>query len=526
MLLPWPVGHWISKDNPMPRRVTRSLLAATFIGALTLTACGAPASNGASNGAGAPVKGGELTVALDREVPTLDVANGQVAQVPLRLLANALYQPLMTPTVGGAYAPGMAKSLTADATATKWTLKIPPDVTFSDGSALTTDDIRAHIKRLADPKTASSSAAQAAQIKGMEIADETTMVFTLAAPNADFASVLARALGMVTSTEAKDKFGFPLGAGPYVIKDFTAGDSVTVVRNKNYWGEPAKLDSITFEMMPDADSRFQSLQSGDVDLIWTEVTSQFKQARTNDQLAVHAAPAAVSSLLLNLTSAKFRDVRVRTALAQAIDREAVNAVVNLGEGAPVDGPYSLLGDLAPDVDYPTYDPEAAREVLKDAGLKFTLTVSNAPDSLQRATVLKDMLGKVGVKVELAPVEAASYASTLASKDFEAIDFVTSIFSDPAGGAMAFASKGPYNLSGYTNDVVDTELAAANGVTDVAERAKHLSAVSKELVTDLPALWLTAGSAGFVGSSDLAGIHDLTGVTLISVNPAEIGWARK
>ncbi|MEE1745403.1 MULTISPECIES: ABC transporter substrate-binding protein [unclassified Streptomyces] len=150
------------------------------------------------------------------------------------------------------------------------------------------------------------------RFEGMEIADKTTMVFTLAAPNADFASVLARALGMVTSTKAKDKFGFPLGAGSYVIKDFTAGESVTVVRNKNYWGEPAKLDSITFEMMPDADSRFQSLQSGDVDLIWTEVTSQFKQARTNDQLAVHAAPASVSSLLLNLTSVKFRDVRVRT----------------------------------------------------------------------------------------------------------------------------------------------------------------------------------------------------------------------
>lgn len=510
----------------MPRRVTRALLAATFIGALTLTACSGPTSTGTSGGAGTPVKGGELTVALDREVPTLDVARGLVAGAPLRLLADALYQPLMTPTVGGVYAPGMAKSLTADGTATNWTLTIPDDVTFSDGSALTAGDIQAHIKRLADPATGSAFAGQAAQIKGMKIADKTTIVFTLAAPNADFASVLARALGMVTSTKAKDKFGFPLGAGPYVIQNFTAGDSVTLVRNKKYWGEPAKLDSITFEMMPDADSRFQSLQSGDVDLIWTEVTSQFKQARTNDKLAVHASPTSVTSLLLNLTSPKFKDVRVRTALAQAIDRNAINAVVNLGEGTPVDGPYSLLGDLAPDVNYPQYDPEAARKVLEGAGLKFALTVSNAPDSLQRATALKDMLGKVGVTVELAPVEVASYASTLASKDFEAVDFVTSIFSDPAGGALAFASKGPYNLVGYTNKVVDTELGTANGVTDVNERAKHLTTVSKELATDLPALWLTAGSAGFIGSSDLAGVRDLTGATLISIDPAEIGWAKK
>ncbi|MFE1550077.1 ABC transporter substrate-binding protein [Streptomyces sp. NPDC058718] len=510
----------------MPRRVTRALLTASFVGALALTACGAPTSTGTGKGAGAPVQGGELTVALDREVPTLDVASGLVTQAPLRLLANALYQPLMTPTVGGVYAPGLAKSLTADGTAAKWTLKVPENVTFSDGSALTAADIQAHIKRLADPATRSSSAGQAAQIKGMEITDETTIVFTLAAPNADFASLLARALGMVTSTKTKDKFGFPLGAGPYVIKDFTAGDSVTLVRNKNYWGKPAKLDSITFEMMPDADSRFQSLQSGDVDLIWTEVTSQFKQARTNGKLAVHASPTSVTSLLLNLTSPKFQDVRVRTALAQAIDRNAINAVVNLGEGTPVDGPYSLLGDLAPDVNYPKYDPEAARKVLGDAGLEFALTVSNAPDSLQRATALKDMLGKVGVTVELAPVEVASYASTLASKDFEAVDFVTSIFSDPAGGALAFATKGPYNLIGYSDKVVDAELAAANGVTAADERAKHLATVSNQLAADLPALWLTAGSAGFIGSSDLAGVRDLTGATLISINPAEIGWAKK
>lgn len=508
----------------MSRRVTSALLAVAAASAIALTACGT--SSAPSPRARDAVQGGDLTIALDREVPTLDVATGLVAQVPLRLLANALYEPLMTPTVGGAYAPGMAESLVADESATSWTLTIPDDVTFSDGSALTAEDIEAHIKHLADPAVASAFAAQAAQIAQMEVTGPTTITFSLATPNADFAAVLARALGMITSTKAKDDFGFPLGAGPYVVKDFTAGDSVVLARNENYWGEPANLDTVTFEMMPDADSRFQSLQSGDVDLIWTEVASQFKQARANDQLAVHAAPVSVTSLLLNLSSPKFKDVRVRTALAQAIDRDAINAVANLGEGETVDGPYSLLGDLAPEVDYPEYDPDAAREVLEDAGLEFKLTVSNAPDSLQRATALKDMLGKVGVEVVLAPVEIASYSSVLTSRDFEAVDFVTSIFADPSGGAMAFSSKGPYNLNGYSSDVVDTELAAANSVTDATERAKHVANVSGELAVDLPALWLTASSAGYIGSSDVVGIRDLKGATLISVDPAEFGWAEK
>ena len=504
------------------RTATGALLAVALTGALALSACSSPATSNTS----ATIEtseGGTLTVALDRELPTLDVTNGLLAQQPVLILSNALYQPLMAPAAGGTFAPGLAESLESDETATEWTLTIPSGVTFSDGSPLTTAAVQSHIERLADPASKSSAAGQAAQIASMSITDDTTIVFTLASPNADFASLFARTLGMITSTTASDEFGFPLGAGPYVVDAFTAGDSVTVVRNENYWGEPALLDSITFKMMPDADSRYQSLQSGDVDLIWTEVTSQFEQARADDSLAVHAAPAAVSSLLLNLTNPKFEDVEIRTALAQAIDRDAVNAVVNLGEGITVDSPYSLLGDLAPEVDYPEYDVEAAKDVLEGAGLSFSITSDNSPDSIQRATALKDMFGEAGVEVEIVPVDGASFGSTLAAKDFEAAQLVTSIFSDPSGGALVATSTGPYNFTGYTNSDVDLLLKEASGLTSGPERSSLLADASQQLATDLPMLWLTASNAGLIGSADLAGFPDLSDITLISVQPAQIGW---
>lgn len=502
------------------RRAASGLLAAAVIGTLTLTAC----SSTADAGDAVLETGGDLTVALDRELPTLDVTNGLLSQQPIRLLANALYQPLMNPAAGGTFEPGLAESLAADETASTWTLTVPVGVTFSDGSPLTTTEVQAHVERLADPESGSSSAGQAAQIAAMEPVDETTLVFTLAAPNADFASVLARALGMITSTETTDEFGFPIGAGPYVVEDFVAGDSVTLVRNDDYWGEPAALDTITLEMMPDADSRYQSLQAGDVDLIWTEVTSQFQQARADGELAVHAAPAAVSSLVLNLTNEKFQDVQVRAALAQAIDRDAINAVVNLGEGVTVDSPYALLGELAPEVDYPAFDQEAAADVLQDLGLSFSLTVENRADTIQRATALKDMLGKVGVSVEITPVESADFGTALFAKDYEAADFVTSIFSDASGGGLVSLSSGAYNFTGYASDLVDAELAVASGLIDAAARAEHLATASQELADDLPILWLTASNAGFIGSAELVGIPDISELTLISVDPAQIGWA--
>ena len=505
------------------RRASFALIAATIVGALTLSACSSPATSASPTLAAAVASGGTLTVALDRELATLDASTSVMGQQPVRLLANALYQPLMAPAEGGTFTPGLAKSLQSDETATHWTLTLPEGVTFSDGSPLTTASVKANIEHLADPATKSPAAAQAARIAGMTLTNDTTMVFDLTAPNADFASQLARTLGMVTSTTAKDKFGFPLGAGPYEVDSFTPGDSVTVVRNKNYWGEAPALDSMTFRMMPDADSRFQSLKSGDVDLIWTEVASQFEQARSDSALAVHVAPAAVSALQLNLSNPKFADVKVRTALAQAIDRDAVNAVVNLGEGTTVDSPYSLLAD-APTIDYPKYDVDAAKKVLEGAGLSFSISADNSPDSIQRATVIKDMLTAVGVDVEIVPVDGAGFGTALAAKDFEAAVLVTSIFSDPSGGALVATSTGQYNFTGYNNADVDKLLGSASALNNGADRTKLLTDASQTLAKDLPMLWLTAGNAGFIGSAKVAGFPDVSKLTLVSVQPGQIGWA--
>lgn len=508
-------------------RIRSLTLAAASVAtmSLLLASCTPATSEGGENSASAAPADDSLTIALDREIPSLDVATGAVTAQPALIVGNALYEPLMAPAPGGEVVPDLAESLTADdGDPSSWTLVLPAGLTFSDGSPFTAESVQAHIERLANPETGSSAAGQAAQITAMNVVDETTLQFELAAPNADFDAQFTRALGMVVSTEAVDEFGFPLGAGPYVVDNFTAGDSITVVRNENYSGDPAAIGEITFEMIPDADSRFQSVQSGDADLMWVEETAQIEQARGDSSLAVYAAPAAASSILLNLDREQFADVEVRRALAQAIDREAINAVVNQGEGSIIDSPYSLLGDFAPTVDYPAYDPDAAREVLEGENLSFSMTVTNRPSSIQRATALQSMLTEVGVTVEIEPVEAAAFGEVLMTGEFDSVEFVTSIFGDPSGGALLVASTAPYNFLGYANDEVDAALAEANATTDTAERAAAFETVSQQLATDLPVLWLSASNVGVIASTEVGGIPDLTGMSLISIQPAEITWA--
>ena len=162
-------------------------------------------------------------------------------------------------------------------------------------------------------------------------------------------------------------------------------------------------------------------------------------------------------------------------------------------------------------------------MLEKAGLSFSITSDNSPDSIQRATALKDMLGDAGVQVDIVPVEGASFGSTLAAREFEAAQLVTSIFSDASGGSLVAKSTASYNFTGYANDQVDTMLAEASALTDSPERTELLTDVSNQLATDLPMLWLTASNAGLIGSAKLAGVPDLSGLTLISVQPAQIGW---
>lgn len=511
-----------------PRKLTATL-ATIAASALLLGACSSTdsssssSSDSANSAAEAPAgEGGELTIGLDRELQTLDVTNGLMTQQPILILSNALYEPLMTTGDGGTVVPDMAESLESD-DAVSWTLKLPSDLTFSDGSPLTSQSVIDHVERLSDPNSGSSSAGQAAQIESMNAPDDVTVEFTLVAPNADFPSLFARGLGMITSTETTDEFGFPIGAGPFKVEDFTPSDSVVVVPNENYWGEAPILDRITYNMLPDSDSRFQSLMAGDVDIIWTEVTSQFQQARGDDNYAVYTAPAATTAITLNQNEEKFPDLEVRKALAQAIDRDAINEAVNLGEGVTVDNPYALLDDMAPsDVGYPEYDQEAARSVLEGLNLSFALTTENRPDTIQRSQAIAAMLGEVGVEVTVEPVESANFSSALVDGSYEAADLVTSIFSDPSRAPLLFSTDGAYNAFGYSNPAVDEGIATAAGQTDRTERAKTLQTISEDIAADVPVLWLTASNAGIIASSDVVGIPDISSRTLISLNPATFG----
>ncbi|MFJ1938629.1 ABC transporter substrate-binding protein [Kitasatospora sp. NPDC088160] len=240
--------------------------------ALTAGACSAsddPVSDGSAQAApaadGPATDGGTLRVGLDHPFAKLDPADGTLTSLPVLVLANALYDPLMVTGDNGAVKPYLAKAFTSNADATAWTLELREGVKFSDGKPLDAQAVADHVNRLAKPESKCSCATDAATIGGMTVNSPTSVVFTLKTPNAAFPNLFTRSLGYVFQAPAGDAPA--VGSGPSTVESVQPGVSVTVARNPSYWGDKGHADRLVYRVLPDADSRYQSLRSGHTDLI-------------------------------------------------------------------------------------------------------------------------------------------------------------------------------------------------------------------------------------------------------------------
>ncbi|MDI2125673.1 ABC transporter substrate-binding protein [Yinghuangia seranimata] len=472
-----------------------------------------PASNG-----GTAKEGGTLKVGLDRPFGKLDPADATLTSQPMFLLANALFDPLMVNDAAGGVHPYLAKSFTPNADATRWTLELTPGVTFSNGAPLDAQAVVAHVTRLTKPETKCSCIVDAATIAGMAAAGPTTVRFDLKAPNATFPNLFTRALGYIaapgTSPDAV------VGSGPFTVASSQTGVSVTVTKNANYWGTKPHVDRVEYKVLPDTDSRYQSLRSGDTDLIWTETPSQHKQAAA-DGLRSATAPAAVSVALLNTTTAPFDDARVRQAMQYAIDREALLKVVNLGQGGVADGPLLSTSPYRKNPSYPGFDPAKAKALLAESGkqVSFDYLVPSTPASQQRATVIQQMLGDVGIKMTVKPADAAAQATALGQRQFQALDFTTSILGDTdLGFPSLFLARSPFNFTGFTTPQVEEALNRGRAALDAAARGTAYDDVAKAVVRDAPMLFLTENRVGYIASGKVGGVPALDKATVLNLSP--------
>lgn len=427
-----------------------------------------PNTNGSGDGngggdsdtnGGSSTELGELIVGLTLEPGNLDVQNtGGVALD--QILIDNVYEGLVGLKSGtlDEYVPVLAESMpeVSDDGLT-YTFTLREGVLFHSGNELSATDV---VDSLSVTDTVFSlSGALGGEIT-VTASDERTVVIELASANSQLMWHLANRPGLILESAYTESLANTAnGTGPYVFESRREGDSITFVANESYWGEPATLDAVTWRYIPDANAAVNAALSGDVDVLTPVNVSLTSQFSGTDFELVRANSTDVFTLAFNTQKAPLDDVRVRQALSMAIDPDAIVEAFN-GDGKALGGPITDIEAAYEDLtSINAYDPEAARNLLADAGvtdLALTVTFPNFYPT-DAINMVVTQFADIGVTLTIDSVEFPTWLST--------------VYAEPEAGAVR-----TFDLS-YVNHVEPNDF--VNYVTPgyylggVSEEAREL-----------------------------------------------------
>ena len=457
---------------------------------------------------GDPVEGGEITVGLEAETNSWLPGEGTFGN-PGTTVAFALYDPLMKRTEDGEIKPYLAESMEPNADLTTWTLTLRPDVVFHDGTPLNAAALKSNFDDYLTAPT-SNVAATLAEVTSLDVVDDLTVEYKLAAPNSAFPDVLTGSPGWPFSPTAAAQFGEdaganPVGTGPFTFVSWQRDSNLVVEKNENYWQEGLPyLDAITFRPIPDEDTRLASLQSGDIDALQTlrqSTVARAREAQGVDNYEYLGNNSGVS--IINTSRPPFDDVRVRQALAHAIDQPALIEVLG-GTGLTPeanqyfspDSPY--YSEEAAEA-YPTFDAERAQELYDEyindpqrsdgqpvgTDLAFTYRCPPDPSLNELSQLYQSFWSTLGMDIELETVEQAAHIQNAIAKDYDVQCFRVSDESDPYYTLNEAFTEGPLNFTGYTSPEIQEQLEALRTTTDLEERKAAVAAISLDVSENVP-----------------------------------------
>ena len=375
-------------------------------------------------------------------------------------------------------------------------------VKFHDGRPLTSRDVKWTFDSLLQGKIRSTKAAAYRLVDRIDAPDDSTVVFHLKEP---FVSLLWNisdgAMGIVPYGSGDEMSRDPIGSGPFRFVSAEPDKEVVIERNEAYWGEKARVKRVRFAVIPDATTRALELRKGSADIAVTSLTGDMVLALERESnLQVLRAPGTVLGYLaFNTRDPILKDVRVRQALAYAIDRAPMIHYLMRDFARPA---YSLLPpeSWAYDGNVPRYDynPERARQLLQQAGypsvngVRFHLTMKTGTDENTRlmAAVLQQQLRDVGVALDIRTFEFATFFSdvTRGAYQVHSLRWVGGN-EDPDIFEYVFHSAkfSPHgaNRTYYANPRVDLLIDQARGELNQNARKEIYAEIQEILAEDLP-----------------------------------------
>jgi ABC-type dipeptide/oligopeptide/nickel transport system permease component/ABC-type transport system substrate-binding protein len=426
-----------------------------------------------------------LVVALQLEPPTLDPTSGAAAAID-EVTYRTIFEGLTTLDATGQAVPLLATGWTMAPDARSYVFRLRPGVRFSDGTAFDAGSVAFSLMRAIAPGSSNAQAQALANIAGVDMLAPLEVRIRLKAADAGLAVLLAWGdCVMVSPRSAGALATAPVGTGPFRYARWRRGDRLILARNDAYWGARPALKQIEFRFLSDPAAALAGVKTHEIDLFPDyPAPEQLAQLRADPSLRVTTAPSEGEVILaLNNRVGPLRDVRVRRAIALAIDRRAIIDGAMFGYGQPIGSHFPPqnpdhvdLTGLSP------HDPAKAKALLAQAGYPdgFAVTLKLPPPAYARRSgeIVAAQLAAIGIRVAVVPVEWPQWLDGV----FARADYDMTIVNHAEPADYAIYGRDDYYF-GYDGVAVRGLLARLKAATDAGDRHALLGAIQRRIADD-------------------------------------------
>jgi peptide/nickel transport system substrate-binding protein len=455
-----------------------------------------------------PAEPKTLTIASGTDVENMNIH--LVTSSPSYSVLEHIYETLFAMSVDGVLEPLLAESIEPGDEPQTFIIKLRQGISFTDGTPFNADAVKANIDWVLDTENAAPFRFLISRIQEVVVVDDYTVQINL---DSDFAPLAAHlshgALAMISPSALDQGPDFlaanAIGTGPYMLANWARDEAVTLQRNPDYWGEPAKIDTVIFKVVKEDGARLVEVEAGTADIAVRVPPAEAERLAANPNIDIVTTPGLRTIyIFFNTTAEPFDDPRVRQAVNYAVDVESI--VRDLFDNAALvsRAPFAepIFG-FAAQTPY-NRDVEKARELLREAGIaEGTTVVLHHPTGryIQDALVadaVRSQLRDVGLNVELRTLEWPQYVPFVRAEapdntvQFAMLGWGTpTMDADYALYALFHSSEVPPGFNGafYDNPDVDALLDAARTNPDPAARQAAYDEAIAIIWEDAPWLFL-------------------------------------
>jgi len=480
-----------------------------------------------------PKYGGTVVVAISTDPGGLNPA--VTTQGGVHAICGSIFSGLVGHDFDLNPVPDLATSWDVSPDGRVYTFKLATNARFHDGAAVTSTDVKFTFEEMLLKYHSRARASIGGNLKQITTPNEHTVVFEFREPYAAFlqlvdvtnAPVLPAHIYENTDPLTNPANVNPVGSGAFKFEGWVKGDHISLVRNENYFkaGKPY-LDRVVYKVTPSAATAAIAFENGEVDYFLNPSPLDYERLEKLDEVVVtdkgREGFATVETLVLNNSRGPLTDVRVRRALAHAIDKNYIVEKIAFGKGKPATGPISSQLKWAhnPNVEMYPMDLELAARMLDEAafprgpdGVRFHLAAVYAASYAKIIEAVRDQFREIGVILDLNQMEFSAAVDTVyIKKDFDVGFASFENGPDPDIGVkrtLVSGNIGPIpfsNGASYHNPRVDELFKLAAAETDKQKRAAYYFEAQEIILTDVPYLWIYEPNSGAAYKGALQGMY--------------------